>query len=514
MSSVDSVVQFCPRCGAKAKAPVETFVSPQACPNCKTKVLFWDVTKEPAGEIVEAINLKPILSLNQILIAVAVSVSIILITLMLLVTDFVGVSFFVAALMLFAGGFGIAVFLAEQYKIAKQSEQLNQLLNTLEKAREQQIGISIKYTSLQDNFQQLVASANREANDAKTDYLAKAGTIESDFAAKSKSLEEDYKLKFNTVKSDCENKLNTSLRDIAQREFTATATVRSIAIKYLDETKKILIAKLTADNLTQTQERFQKVVEFVKKVGFPVAQQDIDQFVDDIKKEYATELRRQLAREEQARIKEKLRDEAKAEADYQREMKRIEQETKLYERLLSEARSKASTESTSQILELERKLAEAQENQRSLSMAQQTKAGRVYVISNIGSFGEGVFKIGMTRRLEFMDRIKELGDASVPFPFDVHMMIACDNAPGFENELHKRFNQHRINKVNFRKEFFRVGIDDIKMAVEELHGEVEYVVDPEAIEYRESLTMTDEQFEMVTNISHEVGMDDEDDDAS
>jgi len=254
MSSVDSVVQFCPRCGAKAKAPVETFVSPQACPNCKTKVLFWDVTKEPAGEIVEAINLKPILSLNQILIAVAVSVSIILITLMLLVTGFVGVSFFVAALMLFAGGVGIAVFLAEQYKIAKQSEQLNQLLNTLEKAREQQIGISIKYTSLQDNFQQLVASANREANDAKTNYLAKAGTIESDFAAKSKSLEEDYKLKFNTVKSDYENKINTSLRDIAQREFTATATVRSIAIKYLDETKKILIAKLTADNLTQTQD--------------------------------------------------------------------------------------------------------------------------------------------------------------------------------------------------------------------------------------------------------------------
>ncbi|MFN9955548.1 MAG: GIY-YIG nuclease family protein, partial [bacterium] len=442
--------------------------------------------------VVEAINLKPILSFNQILIAVAASIAVILITLMLLVTGFVGVAFFVAVLMLFAGGYGIAIFLAQQYKIAKQAEQLKQLLNALEMAREQQTGISIKYAALQDNFTSLTEAANREAAEKQRLYEYKIATQEEQFQAR----------------------IDNALKDVKEREFTAKAIVRSIAIKYLDETKKILIAKLTPDNLSQTQDRFRKAVEFVEKVGFDVPKKDERAFEEDIAKEYAAEVRKQLAREEQARIREKLREEAKAEAEFQREMKRLEQEEKLLERLLAEARAKATAESSAQIEDLERRLAEAKDKERSLSMAQQTKAGNVYVISNIGSFGDGVFKIGMTRRLEPMDRIKELGDASVPFPFDVHMMIACDNAPKMENELHIRFNKHRINKVNFRKEFFRVAIDDIKMAVEELHGEVEYVVDPEALEYRESQTMTDEQFEMVTNISHEAGMDDEDDDAS
>lgn len=193
-------------------------------------------------------------------------------------------------------------------------------------------------------------------------------------------------------------------------------------------------------------------------------------------------------------------------------MKRLEQEEKLLERLLAEARSKATAESSAQIEELERRLAEAKEKERALSMAQQTKAGNVYVISNIGSFGENIFKIGMTRRLDPLDRVKELGDASVPFPFDVHMMVACDNAPSMENELHKRFNNHRLNKVNFRKEFFAVSIEDIRRAVEDLHGEVEYVAEPEALQYRESVTMTDEQFALVTEISAQEGLDDEDDD--
>jgi hypothetical protein len=514
MSSAEPVIRFCPKCGARAKAAPEAFATPQACPQCKTKVLFWDVTKEPTGDLLKAMNMKPLLPTQLIwpcLVAAGVFANIVL---ALFFFGFIGIPFTLAIFFLLLGLACVGMFLAQQYKLEEERKQITQLVETFDATREQQVGLGIKYSSLQENFRSLVETANREANETKRKYEEKLATLERDVEEKLQielrrieQREQEAMRKASTAESD-------ALKRVNQVEFEAKATVRSIAIKYLDETKKILIAKLTADNLTQTNDRFQKAVEFVKKVGFPVPQQDVDQFVDELRREYTAELRRQLAREEQARIKEKLRDDAKAEAEYQREMKRREQETKLYERLLTEARSKATAESTAQIQELEKKLAEAQENQRSLSMAQQTKAGRVYVISNIGSFGEGVFKIGMTRRLEYMDRIKELGDASVPFPFDVHMMIACDNAPGLENELHKRFNQHRINKVNFRKEFFRVSVEEIKQIVEELHGEVEYVVDPEALEYRESLTMTDEQFEMVTNISHEVGMDDEDDDRS
>ncbi|MES1524119.1 GIY-YIG nuclease family protein, partial [Vibrio cholerae] len=90
------------------------------------------------------------------------------------------------------------------------------------------------------------------------------------------------------------------------------------------------------------------------------------------------------------------------------------------------------------------------------------KAGHVYVISNIGSFGDNVYKIGMTRRLEPMERVKELGDASVPFSFDVHAMIYSENAPALENELHKKFDFQRLNLINTRKEFFAVTLDEIK----------------------------------------------------
>ena len=120
------------------------------------------------------------------------------------------------------------------------------------------------------------------------------------------------------------------------------------------------------------------------------------------------------------------------------------------------------------------------------------------MISNIGSFGEAVFKVGMTRRLEPLDRIKELGDASVPFPFDVHMMISCDDAPRLENTLHRALHARRINRVNLRKEFFRVSIDEIRQIVEKHHGEVAYQATPEALEYFESQNMMDEEFEFVS----------------
>lgn len=138
-------------------------------------------------------------------------------------------------------------------------------------------------------------------------------------------------------------------------------------------------------------------------------------------------------------------------------------------------------------------------------MAELTKAGHVYVISDIGSFGEGVFKIGMTRRLEPMDRVRELGDASVPFPFDVHMMISCDDAPSLENALHREFHKHRVNKVNFRKEFFRIDIESIKQIVEANCGTVDYVADPEAFEYRESLNMNEDDYEFIERTMEPIG---------
>ncbi|WP_335908642.1 MULTISPECIES: DUF4041 domain-containing protein [Shewanella] len=125
--------------------------------------------------------------------------------------------------------------------------------------------------------------------------------------------------------------------------------------------------------------------------------------------------------------------------------------------------------------------------QRATSQAQLTKAGYIYVISNIGSFGEGIVKIGMTRRLEPMERVNELGDASVPFKFDVHTLTFVDNAPQIENTLHNKFSSRRVNTENNRKEFFKVSPQEVADAMTELSIACDWYFDVEAKEFRESL---------------------------
>ena len=122
------------------------------------------------------------------------------------------------------------------------------------------------------------------------------------------------------------------------------------------------------------------------------------------------------------------------------------------------------------------------------------KAGYVYVISNIGAFGEGVYKIGMTRRLDPTERIEELGDASVPFDFDIHAMIFTEDAPKLEAALHKAFEDRRVNMVNARREFFRVSLDEIKSVIRQNFDKaVEFVDIPDAEQYRQTLLMRKEK---------------------
>ncbi|WP_321284431.1 DUF4041 domain-containing protein [uncultured Vibrio sp.] len=125
--------------------------------------------------------------------------------------------------------------------------------------------------------------------------------------------------------------------------------------------------------------------------------------------------------------------------------------------------------------------------ERATAQAQITKAGYIYVISNIGSFGERVVKIGMTRRLEPMDRVNELGDASVPFKFDVHTLTFVEDAPKIEKILHRKFNNKRVNRANHRKEFFRATPQEVADVMKELDIECDWYFDVEAKEFRESL---------------------------
>lgn len=204
-------------------------------------------------------------------------------------------------------------------------------------------------------------------------------------------------------------------------------------------------------------------------------------------------------REKQKEEKEQKAEAARLSREEQKlikDMEDAEKEEARYQKLLDKAKAEASEIAgpqleafTQQIAILEKDLAEAHAKvERAQAMAERTRSGYVYIISNVGSFGEDVVKIGLTRRLDPADRVRELGDASVPFIFDTHAIIYSDDAPSLERALHVEFDKLRINAQNYRKEFFKVSLEEVEQAVKRLAPDAAFFKDIEAQEYYETLS--------------------------
>ena len=263
-----------------------------------------------------------------------------------------------------------------------------------------------------------------------------------------------------------------------------------------------ILSKVKKDNFGTLEQKIKDAYQVVNNNGKAfrnavITPEYLNARIDELKWAVITQELKAEEQEQQRRIKEQIREEEKAIREFEKAIREAQKEEETLKKLIEKAHKeveKASEEQKSKyedkLRELEDQLKIAEEkNQRAISMAQQTKSGNVYIISNVGSFGENVYKIGMTRRLEPLDRIKELGDASVPFEFDVHSMIYSNNAPGLERELHKKFMRLQMNKVNPRKEFFRVTLADIKAEVDKMNINAKWTMTAEARHYRESLVI-------------------------
>jgi hypothetical protein len=313
------------------------------------------------------------------------------------------------------------------------------------------------------------------------------------------------------LKRDLRN-IDVSMRKVQldreqQRQTQETLDQRSkdLGSRYLKESVKWTSSSLTPTNFANCKQRLQDVIGRCREIGFSVSANEESARLSDLRTEYEKVVRAAFEREEQARIRAQIREEQKLQNEVDRELKQLERERAAIQAALEKALAEAKDEHSAEVERLKARLAEAEEkSQRAISQAQLTKSGHVYVISNIGSFGDGVFKIGMTRRLEPMDRVRELGDASVPFPFDVHMMISSNDAPTLENAIHRTLHKLRLNKTNPRKEFFKTDIEAVCQIVKEHHGEVQYVADAEALQYRQSLAMTDEDQEFIESVYDEI----------
>jgi hypothetical protein len=211
---------------------------------------------------------------------------------------------------------------------------------------------------------------------------------------------------------------------------------------------------------------------------------------------YEYSVKKQEEKDEARRLREEMREEAKLQKEIQEARKNIDKEQKHYLKALKNLILQMSQVSDiekeyllSKKEEIENKLSEIEQSIKEIDYREANqKAGYVYIISNIGSFGENIYKIGMTRRLEPTERVDELGDASVPFNFDIHAMIFSNDAPKLEAALHRAFDDKKVNMINKRREFFNVTLDEIKKVVREnFDRTVEFIDIPSAEQYRESL---------------------------
>jgi hypothetical protein len=261
------------------------------------------------------------------------------------------------------------------------------------------------------------------------------------------------------------------------------------------------ISKVKWSNALVMEERIRKAFEAINKLGetqtISIQTKYLELMLKELRLTHEKEEKAQKEKEEQRAIKEQMREEEKVRLEIERKMAEQEKEEAREKRALENALAeveKAEGEKRAQlqgtIEELQKKIAEiAKEKERVKSRAEMTRSGHIYVISNVGSFGEGVFKIGMTRRLEPMDRVKELGDASVPFSFDVHAMVYTEDAPKMEGALHRAFDRNRVNLVNDRKEFFTFDLTELEQKVKDLGGEIKLTMMAEAREFRETQAM-------------------------
>lgn len=279
--------------------------------------------------------------------------------------------------------------------------------------------------------------------------------------------------------------------------------VLKLALRSFNSESEYCIDNVKFNNVERMEERIRRSFEACNKL---LRRTDafwtdivLERKLEELHLSHEYQVKRQEEKEAARQAREDQREQEKLEREIREARAKIEKERrhftgalqKLQVRMLASTDEKERGEIQVRIEELSSQNSKLDEEERLLDYREQNaRAGYVYVISNIGAFGEGVYKIGMTRRLEPMDRVDELGDASVPFRFDVHALVFSDDAPRLEARLHAHFASGRINKVNGRKEFFRADLSEIEAVIRANYDAVvEVVHSAPAEQYRESIRM-------------------------
>ena len=410
-------------------------------------------------------------------------------------------------------------------KIKKENEELKEMLTP-----EMNDAIDLQHKI--NDFNKQLSSLESELNKKKQEIEAKSkelDKISKDIITFSDEvLVQEYGLyqpRYNFMSSDVYKERLTSIRarqkEMIKKNIAVSGSTdwtvnnnKAKGRKMVNDMKKLLlrafnsecdetIGKVKYNNFEVSKRKILKSAEQIQKLGTVmnvyITQAYINSKIDELYLSFEYQQKKQEEKEEKRELRAQQREEAKLKKEIEEKRKKIKKEQTHYQQalknLLSQIKEHGETEDLiAKKAELETELSNIDKSIKDIDYREANqKAGYVYVISNVGSFGENIYKIGMTRRLEPQDRVDKLGDASVPFKFDVHAMIFSDNAPALEAALHRAFEDRKLNMVNTRREFFYVTLDEIKQVVKENFDKtVEFIDFPDAEQYRTSLKMREQ----------------------
>ena len=323
---------------------------------------------------------------------------------------------------------------------------------------------------------------------------------------------EQYKARLDQIRQQQKDLIKAGLAASGNMNWTVNNNLAQ-GRKMVSDMQKLLlrafnsecdevVSKVKFNNVEASEKRITSSRDAISKLGSIMGVAITDPYyrskITELRLAYEYQVKKKEEQEEQKRIRAELREQEKLQKEIAAKRAEIEKEQKHYINALKAVAKQMETASEEEKAALVEKMNDINLNLDRLDAAEKDvdyreanqRAGYVYIISNIGAFGEGVYKIGMTRRLDPTERIDELGDASVPFDFDIHAMIFTKDAPGLEAALHKAFDDRKVNMVNTRREFFRVSLDEIKEVVRKnFDSTVDFVDVPEAEQYRQTLLM-------------------------
>ncbi|MCI8357100.1 MAG: DUF4041 domain-containing protein [Lachnospiraceae bacterium] len=400
-------------------------------------------------------------------------------------------------------------------KIRKENDGLKTLLDAdmqdAVKLNEHVAELEVKKEKLEKEVSRLTTSVEKLKKDA---IFFEDALVYQDFGLYTPRYDfvtaEEYKLKLEQIRTQQKDMIKKDTAITGAKNWTVDGS-KSKGEKMVKDMKKLFlrafnsdcedtISKVKYNNYEMSLKKIRQSAESIEKLGkmmlLHITPNYINSKIEELHLAFEYQLKKQDEKEAQKTARAELREAARLQREIEEQRKKVEKEQTHYQTALNKisqqlALNPDNPELLQKKTEIENQLIEIDKSLHDIDYREANqRAGYVYIISNIGAFGENVFKIGMTRRLDPQDRIDELGDASVPFNFDVHAMIFSDDAPSLENALHHAFEDKKVNMVNQRREFFNVTLDEIKEVVRKNFDEtVEFIDIPDAEQYRISQKM-------------------------